>query len=319
MTGAGGFLGAHITRRLLDHGHDVRAILSPTGSATRLAPVQADIRLLRADVRDRASLASAFSGCEAVVHAAARVADWGDEAAFISTNAEGTRNALKAAAGAGCDRFVHVSSVAVHAYRGQRDADPESDPLDGFINAYARSKVAAELAVRASGLDWCVIRPGLWPYGEADPNLARVAAALRQGRLPLVDSGRAVFNPAWAGNVAEGVALASASGGAARRTFVIADDAAVSWAELLGELARLLGASPPSTSLPGWLAAPAAAVTEAAWAVLAPGREPPLTRYRASLMRRDVHFSLAHTVRTLGYAPLLDWRRALARSVASLR
>jgi nucleoside-diphosphate-sugar epimerase len=55
---------------------------------------------------------------------------------------------------------------------------------------------------------------------------------------------------------------------------------------------------------------------ETVWRAAASTVEPPLTRYRASLMRRDVHFSIASARRDLGYRPELSWQEGMARSVA---
>ena len=94
-----------------------------------------------------------------------------------------------------------VSSVAVHRYSGFRDADPRLRPRDGTINAYARSKIAAENTLRGAGLETVVVRPGLWPFGPRDPNFRRVAEALKKGMFPLVDGGHAILNTAYSENL----------------------------------------------------------------------------------------------------------------------
>jgi nucleoside-diphosphate-sugar epimerase len=332
VSGAHGFIGSHLVDELLAAGRAVRGLVSPWGTLERLADAQAagGLEIVRADITEPQSLKGVCDGIEAVVHAAARVADWGRWDAFERVNVGGTKALLAEAARAGVRRFVLVSSVAVHRYSGFREADPRSQPRDGGAMPYARSKILAEDAVLAAGLkgevggalggalEGVVVRPGLWPFGPRDPNLARVAEALRRGALPLVDGGRAVINTACVGNLVRGLRLAVERPEAAGQVYVISDDGAPSWRELMDELARLLGCPAPRRSVPGALAVPVAAAVETAWRVLAPRREPPLTRYRAGLMRRDVHFSIEAARRELGYEPTVGWREGLAASVAAL-
>ena len=319
VTGAHGFIGSHLCERLLSSGFEVRGLVTPWGNTGNLTRIAGEPRfeLLRADVTTPATLTGCMAGVEAVIHAAARVGDWGDPAGFLRTNVEGTSNLLKAATDGGVKRFVLVSSVAVHRYTGFRNAEPHEVPRDNTDLAYARSKIAAEDLVLAWPGEGVIVRPGLWPFGARDPQLRRVAKALQAGSLPLLDDGRRVLNTAYVENLVQGLELAATESGVGGRTFVIADDGAPTWAQVLGELAGLIGAPPPRLRLPAAVAVPVAGAVESLWARFAPGREPPLTRYRAGLMRHDVHFSIAAARRDLGYEPVFSWREGLTHSVAN--
>lgn len=312
VTGAHGYLGSAIVRSLIGAGHQVLAVTSPWGRLQRLEGL--DVELRPADVTDAEALGPAFEGADAVIHAAARVGDWGAEAPYVAVNVHGTRNALEAA---GRRRFVHISSVAVSRYGGARQADPAAAPLDGDINAYARTKAAAEKLVRESAADWVVVRPGLWPYGPDDPSFRRVLQALAARQLPLVNGGTAVLNTVHAADLADGVVLAAGSDAASRGSFLLADEGMPSWRELFDELARLAGVPAPRLSLPGSVAGLAAAALESAWLRLLPEREPPLTRYRARLMQQDVHYSGAAAREVLGFRPR-SWQAGLAAAVEEL-
>jgi nucleoside-diphosphate-sugar epimerase len=303
VTGAHGFIGSHLTERLLASGHAVRALVSPWGDTRNLREAEGNpsLELIRADITRPDTLAGACDGIDAVIHAAARVADWGPVEPLMLANAGGTRNLLNAAAAAGTARFVLVSSVAVHTYRGFRDADPESVPRDNLRNPYARSKIAAEDLVFAWPGEGVVVRPGLWPFGTRDEQTRRVARALLERRLPLLGNGSSRLNTAYVGNLVLGLELAAVS---------------PNWREALGELARLIGAAPPWLRLPGELVLPVASGVEGLWRLASPRSEPPLTRYRATLMHRDVHFSLSSAERQLGYRPELSWQQGMALMVA---
>ncbi len=321
VTGAHGFLGSHISEHLLAAGHQVRALVSPWGTIANLGAVldERSLQIERADLSREGALVGTCDGIDAVVHAAARVADWGPWDAFYRTNVVGTEQLLKEAVHVGVSRFVLISSVAVHRYSGFRDADPREVPRDNVREPYAHSKIMAEDLVRGvGGIEGVIVRPGLWPFGSRDPNLRRVVRALEQGLLPMVGSGDSVINTAYAENFALGVRLALERPEAAHRTYVIADDGMPSWRELLSELARLLGERPPRLRLPGTPTKALARGVEATWGALFPRNEPPMTRYRAGLMTRDVHFSIRHAVEELGYRPVVSWREGLRRSVGAL-
>ena len=318
VTGAHGFIGSHLVEKLVFEGASVRALVSPWGELENLSAIQGPIDIVRADVSEPDTLIKVCEDVELVYHAAARVADYGPAAAFRRVNVGGTKNLLLEAERANVTRFVLVSSVAVHRYTGFRDADPRALPRDGDINAYARSKVAAESLLDTAQLETVTVRPGLWPFGPRDPNFRQVAAALKKGRLPLVDGGRAVINTAYTENLVDGLWLAGKVPRAAGNAYVIADAGAPSWKEVFSELARILGAPAPRLSLPGRFVEPLSETLERAYALIAPEAEPPLTHYRGALMRRDVHFSLAAAQRDLGYTPAVSWQEGLERTVTSL-
>lgn len=321
VTGAHGFIGSHAVEALLRRGWQVRALVSPWGSLDNLGTVRDHpaLDVFRADVRVPDQLLEPFRGVDAVLHAAALVADWGRWGRFEETNVNGTAHVVAAARAGGATRLVLISSVSVFRYAGFVDEDARRRARDNRKLPYARSKVLAEdLVLAETALEGVVVRPGLWPFGPRDRNLARVVAALRRGRLPLVGSGETRFNTAYVENLCQGLLLALERKEAAGRSYVIADDGSPRWAEVLGHLAQLLGVPPPRLRVPVLAARVLGTVVEGAWALARPGREPPLTRYRASLPARDVHFSIEHARRELGYRPDVGWRDGLERSVARL-
>src|SRR5581483_3997538 len=163
VTGANGFVGAHVVRELLHRGHEVVALVGAEQDSLSLDGL--DVGLRELDIRDPGSVRAALAGADAVVHAAATYAFWAaDRHDIYRVNVDGTRNVLEAARHLGVGRLVHVSSAATLAPTSENADDParpsgEDGVLDlsRFRGHYKASKAMAEkLAVRAGAV---VVRP----------------------------------------------------------------------------------------------------------------------------------------------------------------
>ena len=190
VTGADGFIGSHLTERLVAEGADVRAfcLYNSRGSAGWLDEVDAatraaiDVRL--GDIRDARFVAAASEGIEIVFHLAALIAipySYVAPQSFIDTNVSGTLHALEAARDAGVRRFIQTSTSEVY---GTPEVLPirETHPL-AAQSPYAASKVAADqLALafsRSFELPVVVLRP-FNTYGPRQSDRAVLPTMLRQ-------------------------------------------------------------------------------------------------------------------------------------------
>ena len=153
ITGATGFVGSRTARRLVQEGMHVRGLVR--------RPVDLpDLESYLGDITDAATMAPAAAGAHVVVHCGAVLRRATREEAMW-VNAEGTRIVLEAALQAGCERFIHLSTVSVHAVDGH-DVVGEATPLRQAGDAYGESKALAEQAVwaaAAKGLQVTVLRP----------------------------------------------------------------------------------------------------------------------------------------------------------------
>jgi nucleoside-diphosphate-sugar epimerase len=157
ISGGAGFLGLHLSRRLLRDGRAVRTLdIEPLGDGE----LEQEVEHVRADVRDERACRRLVEGAEVLVHAAAALPILASATAIRSVNVDGTATALAAGAEAGVRRAVLVSSTAVYGVP-TRHPIHEDDPLVG-IGAYGKSKIEAEEVCRAfsrRGLETVVIRP----------------------------------------------------------------------------------------------------------------------------------------------------------------
>lgn len=312
VTGGSGFVGGHVIEALRAR-YGVLAMARSEGSV--LAVEGFGATAVRSSLEDVE--AAHLAGCDAVVHAAAYVEDWGPEETYARTNADGTRRLLAAAKTAGVGRFVLVSTNATMfdgtAMRGVDESRPY--PVRSPF-PYARTKVAAErlvLEADAPGFSTVALRP-CFIWGPRDntvlPTLRRVVA---QGGFAWMDGGSARISTTHVANLVAAIelALASRSSGA----YFVADEDDISVREFFSGLAAATNLSLPNRSIPGVVARSAATVLDVAWRAVGRTTPPPLTPLAAELSSRDM------TVRTTKIRAELGWRPVVGRAegLASLR
>jgi nucleoside-diphosphate-sugar epimerase len=213
LTGATGFVGWHLVEACVARGWDVRAIVR-RGNRRPVPPGAAIIESdLSAD-----DLARACAGTDLLVHGAALIRAR-DEQAFNLVNVEGTRAAASAAQQVGA-RLMLISSQAAGG-PGTPDRPRTEDDPPAPVNAYGRSKLAAERVVRGcGGLAWTIVRPCA-VYGPRDLGFLPLHRLARRG-LFLVPSGPdAAFTLIFIDDLVRAVLLAADSHAAIGQTLFV--------------------------------------------------------------------------------------------------
>ena len=193
VTGATGFVGSHMIPALLAADHRVVALVrTPTDGElvlSRLAPARrAAVETRVGDVTRPDTLGPALAGVDAVVHLVAIPRDFHGGADLRLVNTEGTRAVVAAMTAAGVRRLIHMGAMGVE------------DVPDLH---YASSKAKAEALVRASGLDWTILKPSL-QFGTGDGFFNIIAGLVRlsPGIVPVPGDGKARFQPIHMDDVA---------------------------------------------------------------------------------------------------------------------
>jgi len=192
VTGASGYVGHNLVRRLVTAGHPVRALVhNPDKAQARLGALGGPIEIVQGDVTRPETLAPAMQGVSAVVHLVAVAIEHGS-ATYERINFQGTVNVVDAAQAAGVRRLINMS---------QNGAD------SALPYRFLASKGRAQDAVAASGLDWTALRPSvIWgPQDEFANVLARLIR-LTPLVFPVVGDGQARFQPVYVGDVVEVIA-----------------------------------------------------------------------------------------------------------------
>src|SRR5947207_442286 len=139
LTGATGFVGGHIAEAFAQRGWSVSAIVRPTSDTALLEKY--NVKLIRGELSDAKLVANAVADADVIVHAAAKVGDWGPVEEYRAANVEQLRVLLEACKGQALSRFIHVSSLGVYEGRHHYGTDETTPPPKKHADGYTQSKV----------------------------------------------------------------------------------------------------------------------------------------------------------------------------------
>ena len=299
VTGATGFIGWHVARRLIERGHRVRALVRP-GSRVR----ELEVEVAPGDLRGRATLDAAVAGCGSVFHVAADYRLWAKHPAELyESNAGGTRNMLEAARSAGVERFVYTSTVGCIAMPpDQLGTEAMPVGLRDMTGAYKKSKWAAEqvaLEFARSGFPVIIVNPTA-PIGDHDvrptPTGGIIVDFLKGDMPAYVDTG---LNLVDVRDTAEGHVLAWEGGRPGERYILGCDN--LTLAQILGKLEKITGRKAPRWRMP-WVMALAAGAVSSGWAEIS-GKPPRVPLDAVRMAHRKMFVTHAKAARELGYVP----------------
>lgn len=298
VTGATGGLGRTLAPMLAAAGWRVRA--------TGRRPGPGDAAIVALDLTGPIPH-SLTEGVDTVFHLAALSSPWGREADFHAINVAATQRLLRAAADAGCARFVHVSTPSIHAEPRDRLALTEaSPPAARFANAYARTKWLGERAVLTAdspAMRTIVLRPRAIVGPDDRVLLPRLIRAMRGRRVPMPGGGAALVELTDVRDVARAL-IAAADAPVGGRAFNISGGAPRTVRWIVERVAARLGLAVQPFPVSRAAAMAAARVQEALGAVLR--REPPVTRYTVMTLGWSQTFDLSAARDTLGWRPLIS-------------
>lgn len=317
VTGATGFLGSHLTERLIGAGYSVSILAR---DPARAEPFAGRVRrVVVGDIADRGALDTLVDGADAVIHLVSnfRTAS-GPPESYRRINLEGTRTAFEAAERAGVRRFVHCSTIGVHGHVRQTPATETSPYNPGDL--YQETKVQSEQFLHGrmagSAMEVVIVRPCSL-YGPGDLRMLKMFRMLAKRRFMMLGPCLENFHAAYIDDVVDGFMRALTTPGIGGETFIIGGPAYLPLRDYVAAAARAVGAPPPWLRLPYAPFYAAGALCEAVCVPL--GIEPPLHRRRVRFYRNNRAFALDKARRVLGYEPRIDLDEGLRRTVAWYR
>ncbi len=187
VTGATGFIGKHLVRRLIAEGHEVFCLVRNPRRAREMESW--GVSLVHGDVNSRAALRDGMTGCDWLFHLANLYSMWEpDPGKFAQVNIEGTRCVLETALETGIRKVVYVCTVAVYGKPAQTPFDEQSQPGPRLFSEYARTKAAADRLAwdlyHHKGLPLVVLYPGIVLGGGDDKASGRYIQDIIRRRVP---------------------------------------------------------------------------------------------------------------------------------------
>ena len=310
VTGAGGFIGGAVCRRLLAEGAAVTAI--DLDEDTLAAATAAGADPAPADITNRAEVESALARADLLVHCAAIVSDAGSMAEHVRVNVGGTATVLAAAAAAGIEKKLHVSSVVVYGYDNPAELD-ETAHLRCCGVPYIDTKTASDRLARRRGA--VVIRPGD-VYGPGSVPWTRRPFELAQaGRLAVPGRGDGRMLAVYIDDLAEAIILGLKRGTPGKAYAAWNDSEPVTFAEFFDRIAAMAGTRArrlpaPVLRLAGMAGEIAARIT---------GGPPQLTRHSVVLISREGTVSARRARSELGWEPRVGLDEGMRRAEEWLR
>lgn len=252
VTGAGGFIGSHLTERLVNEGANVRALIHYNSAGTlgwlEDSPVIKDINLIAGDITDRDRLREAMQGIDVVFHLAALIAipySYSAPASYVRTNIEGTLNLLQSARELGIERLIHTSTSEVYGTARYVPMD-EDHPLQGQ-SPYSASKIGADKIAESFhlsfGLPVVTVRPfnAFGPRQSARAVIPTIITQCLTGETVKLGNVHPTRDFNYVSNTVDGFLLAALSEEAIGKTINLGSNREISIRDLVNLIVEQIG------------------------------------------------------------------------------
>jgi nucleoside-diphosphate-sugar epimerase len=332
ITGASGFIGGHLARRLVQLSRSDQSgpkrkvrVLCRKGSEKKLPRDIVDsLEISFGDLRDRDSLIQATQNVSRVFHCAGHVSDWGTTSHFFDMNVQGTRwlleGAQQSADRAPFHRFVHLSSIAAFGTPAPKFFD-DTSPYGKSDDLYSRTKVEGERAVfqfhQDTGLPVTVLRPAV-VYGKEGTWLEEPLKMIQQGKMFLLGGGVGTCHPCYIENLLDAIVLAADHPGAVAQGYIVGDGDSISFKDYFNAVAALAGKGPIRKSIPLPVARMLATGCELAAKFTKSSSRPLLTHAALGMVTTQSQMSIDKIRKDLAFQPRYTFQEAMKELKSSL-
>ncbi|MDR3569719.1 MAG: NAD(P)-dependent oxidoreductase [Syntrophobacteraceae bacterium] len=320
ITGATGFVGSHLAKRLSGKGCSVGLLVrDPDRLDTSL---RRECEVIRGDLFDPAALARAVRGRQAIFHCAANTATWGRWDDYFAANVGGLQNLLEAIARENRTlfRLVHLSTADVYGF--PQSPCNEQGKISGKGFFYGETKIMGEELVRAFGrkygFAYTIFRPANI-IGPRSQFIVRIGKELQSGVMLLIDGGRANGGFTYIDTLVDYLLWSWSAEKSLNECYNVRSNYDINWSQFIERFQRGIGGRGIVVDLPFAIADRAARMFEAAHRVVAPSREPLLHRLIVRIFGRTCGHSAAKLLAHSGVMEKTGFNEAMERSIAWYR
>src|ERR1051326_8472658 len=285
VTGATGYIGRHLVKRLVQNGERPRCLVRDVKRAAQILPADGD-EFAQGDTTQAGTLTAALQGVDTVIHAAFMTADRKQSSGnhYYETNVRGTANLVQAARAAGVTRIIEISGLGTH---------PDKP------GTYMQGRYEAERMVKESGLAWTIIEPSVL-FGKGAPFIKGLTDLIRTSPVvPLIGGGKIQFQPIFVEDVVTVILkVLQEPGRTNHKTYTIGGPEYYTFTQIINLLLHTMHKSRIKAPAPMPLVGIGAAVMEA---VLS---KPPLTRAAMALFTFDNITDLHSVERDFDFTPM---------------
>jgi nucleoside-diphosphate-sugar epimerase len=318
ITGANGFIGSHLSCKLVEKGLKVIGLSRTNISCNALFNEyvkEGKIELFVGDITtfDFSKLPKA----DYIYHIAGKVSVWGSIDSFMAVNYVGTKRVLDYAKKVKPECFCQYSSVAVYGFYGYKNLSEEGEkkPLK---NGYALSKLAAEDLVerecKNNGIDYVIIRPGN-VYGEYDYTSSHeIYKRIKQEKMLISAGGKYESCFVYVGNLVDATILTSFTSEARNTDYNVTDGHRETLKEMFTAVAKEFGVRPKFTNVPAPLAKIFAGLVESVYKLFRIKKTPLITRFSVLQNCADYSFSI-DKLRKIGFEPKVSMKEGIHKTV----
>lgn len=315
ITGATGFVGGALARRLHGIGWDVTGVGRNPKKLDEMESI--GVQSLQVDIKNKDELIDAFKEQEIVFHCAAFPSPWGNFEKFYQANVIGTRNVVQACLENKVKRLVYVSTPSIYFDYNSRMNVKENDPLPEPISNYAHTKLLAEEEIDkgfANGLAVISIRPRAL-FGPGDTVIfPRLIPRLKSGRLPILGDGDNMIDLTYIDNVVDALVLCAESPASTLgKKYNISNDEPIKIWRLIEHICDELEYPHPTRKISYRTAHTAAGALEFIYTFIPTHPEPPLTRLSVSMMAHSTTLDISAARNELGYQPKVSVEEGVQR------
>jgi nucleoside-diphosphate-sugar epimerase len=311
VTGAAGFIGAHLVHRLLEFGNKVRILVH--SNAQRAKFKNDGIEIVIGDLLSKSSMAGLCTNADVVFHLGSTMAFNIPDSKLLDVNVGGTEKIIQLAKEEEVPRFILVSSGGIHNNKSGEPANEESEirPENIYLDSKIRAEAIAKGLYKSDPGPLTIIRPSL-VYEPGDWRRLKLYRAIARGYFIMIGSGTTLIQPVYCDDLVDGLILAAGDKGRGE-TFLLGGPLPITMNDFANAIADAAGKSVFPLKIPAGPVRIAAVMCELMCKML--GVTPPLSPRRLSFFLKHRTYDISKARNLLGYEPLISVDEGVRRAL----